>query len=84
VKEAVDVAALIRARGTRAIVEAAWQGRAIAERARSLGASRSVVVGDSKAEAPLILLDHARQTTRPTTLEELQGLAAVIDEEPKP
>jgi histidyl-tRNA synthetase len=84
VKEAVDVAALIRARGTRAIVEAAWQGRAIAERARSLGASRSVVVGDSKAEAPLILIDHARQTTRPTTFEELQRIAAALDEEPKP
>jgi hypothetical protein len=42
-----------------------------------------VVVGDSKAEAPLILLDHTRQTTRPTTFEELQRLAAALDEEPK-
>ena len=84
VKDAVIVAALIRSGGSRAIVEAAWQGRAIAERARSLGAALSVVVGDPKADSPLILLDHARQTTRPTTSEEVQRLAAAQAEEPKP
>ena len=84
VREAVAVATLIRARGARAIVEAAWQGRAIAERARSLGAGRSVVVGDSRAGAALMLLDHSKQTTRPITFEELQEIAADLDEEPKP
>jgi histidyl-tRNA synthetase len=81
VREAVAVAASIRSGGSRAVLEAGWQGRAIADRARSLGASRSVVVGESGGETPLMLLDHSRQTTRPLTIEDLARLAAPSVEE---
>jgi histidyl-tRNA synthetase len=83
-KEAVFVAASLRSRGFRAILEAGWQGREIAERARAVGASWSVVVGESGGLTPLLLLDHARQSTKPTTFEALVGLAADLDEERHP
>ncbi len=79
-KDAVALAASIRSKGLRAILEAGWQGGTIADRARSLGASRSVVL----AEMSLILHDHDHRTSRPTTFAELIRLASDLAGEPKP
>jgi histidyl-tRNA synthetase len=79
-KDAVGLAASIRSKGLRAILEAGWQGEAIADRARSLDASRSVVLG----ERSLILHDHTHRTNRPITFAELIRLASDLAGEPKP
>jgi histidyl-tRNA synthetase len=79
-KEAVALAASIRSKGLRAILEAGWQGGAIGDRARALGATRSVVLGDRS----LILHDHDHRTNRPTTIAELIRLASDLAGDSKP
>jgi histidyl-tRNA synthetase len=68
-RKAVEAVALIRARGTRAILEANWEGRDIAERAWALGATQVLMVGASKGETQLL---------------RRLGLEGLLDEESNP
>ena len=68
----------------RAILEAAWQEDAIAERARSLGASRSLTLSKGRGEGMMTLHDHVQETARPTSFDEMIRLAADLAEEPLP
>jgi histidyl-tRNA synthetase len=65
------VAAAIRSRNYRAITETAWEGRAITERAGTLGARWSVLMSAKPGEGLMMLLDHDEQTSRWATLGEL-------------
>ena len=82
-KAASEAVSLIRARGYRAILEMNWQGRAIADRARVLGATRVLVVGSSKGETHLLRLDSTGQEAGQNNIDGMPGLAAFLDEEPK-
>ena len=79
-KAAVQVAGSIRSQGLRAVLEAGWEGESVGIRARSLGATRSINVGDRS----LTLIDHAQKTARPITLDEVTRLAMSLAVEAQP
>jgi histidyl-tRNA synthetase len=78
-----SVAASIRSRGSRAILEAGWEGQAITDRASAVGARWSVLISGKPDGALMMLLDHDSHTSRWATLEELLTFVADLDREEK-
>jgi histidyl-tRNA synthetase len=69
-----QIAAAIRTQGCRAILESGWQGRGLIDRAGTLGVSWSVILGNDATGSTMTLLDHATETTRSTTFDDLLTL----------
>ena len=79
IAHAVRLAAQIRARGGRAILESGWDAADLANRARTLAARWSVVVnGPDEAPSQMVLYDHVRQTRTPGDLAEVNQL--IVDQ----
>ena len=77
ISSAVKLAAQIRARGGRAILESGWEPTEMSERAQALGARWSVVVtAAGVAEPTLSLYDHLQGTKRPGTSAEVPRIIA--------
>jgi histidyl-tRNA synthetase len=77
------VASAIRSRGCRVILEAGWEGPAISERAKEVGARWSILTGAKPLDVLMMVLDHESQTTEWGTLEDLLELVAGLDREVK-
>jgi histidyl-tRNA synthetase len=75
------VAALIRSRGARAILEAGWKGRGITERAQALGADWSVLLGGEFDHSAIMLLDHSSETIQASSFDDLIALVEDLNRE---
>jgi histidyl-tRNA synthetase len=78
---AARLATRLRSEGLRAILEPEDARLSLADRASELRSSRSVVVGDSRGDDSLALLDHRKGTAERVMAEDLIRLVAG---EPKP
>ena len=78
---AARLATTLRSQGVRTILEAGWNGEGLADRAAALGATRSVLVGDSDGRASMVLHDHRAGTADRTSHEELVRLVAEANPE---